>query len=206
MDIHHTSEKEREIFKISQPPSILAVAFTVLPLLVVTGVAWVMLASNVSLILLALLGAVLASSIALAMISMRLIGPVTLTLDRNGLEMERLLERKRFDWRDIAELRLVAAGGSFADDPAADGMKRVGIGVYLLASQVPGEAEIEADAIIVTTSSSQVISLQSLLTTILQYKMRAMSGGAAPTQRRMGPVQKPVAEFRRRPRVSNPAA
>jgi hypothetical protein len=205
MNIEHVKDAKVETVTISQRPTALMIIFVVLPVLIMLQVSSIALSRGLPLPLMVLLIAVMASSIALAGASLELIMPVTLILNRQGLIVRRLLGAKLYGWSDIGDMRLVAANGQLSDDPQADGLKQVGIGLFLRSNQRSGnakpaaDARRDADSIIVSCASSHALKLQELIETLIAFQRKALDGGVAQPKRISGAL-KPTGEFRRKPR------
>ena len=119
-----------ETIALSRRPSIVATVVIVMGVLLVLQVIIVLLSHGVSLPLMGLLLITAGSAGWLAILALNAIMPITVTMNRDGLTIARMLGDDTYPWSDILAAKVVPSSGLLSDDPRAEPSGRLASGCF----------------------------------------------------------------------------
>ncbi len=187
-----------ETIELSRLPSLVATVVIVMGVLLVLQVIIVLLSHGVSLPLMGLLLITAGSAGWLAILALNAIMPITVTMNRDGLTIARMLGDETYPWSDILAAKVVPSSGLLSDDPRSEPSGRLGVGLFLKSRKTPRQHELDADVIVFGTPDTHVDNLIRLMDHIDEFRKTIGSGLADPLRRirKAAPIAAP-SSFRR---------
>lgn len=198
MEMNFEREGGVETIALSRQPSLVATVVIAIGVLLVLQVLIVLLSQNVSLVLLGLLLITAVSAGWLAVLALDAIMPITVTMNKDGLTIARMLGDETHAWADLIAVKVVPSSGLLSDDPGAETSGRLGVGLFLKSRKLPRQHELDADVIVFGAPDTDVDKLITVVNHIGEFKKTIGSGLADPSRRirKAAPIAAP-SSFRR---------
>ncbi len=187
-----------ETIELSRRPSTVATVVIAMGVLLFLQVVIVLLSHSVSPTLMGLLLIAAGSAGWLAILALDAIMPITVTMNKDGLTIARLLGDTTHPWSDIVVAKVVPSSGLLSDDPRSEPSGRLGVGLFLKSRKVPRQHDLDADVIVFGAPDTHVDDLIRLLNHIDDFRKTIGSGLADPLRRirKAAPIAAP-SSFRR---------
>ena len=170
MEMNFEREGGVETIALSRQPSLVATVVIAIGVLLVLQVLIVLLSQNVSLVLLGLLSITAVSAGWLAVLALDAIMPITVTMDKDGLTIARMLGDETHAWADLIAVKVVPSSGLLSDDPCAETSGRLGVGLFLKSRKLPRQHELDADVIVFGAPDTDVDKLITVVNHIGEFK------------------------------------
>jgi len=142
------------------------------------------------------LGAVVATSGVMAMLTLRHMGETTINFGPSALEVNNASGTAAYPWGKIAAVRVIGATGSISDDPMTPPEKRIGLAVFLKTGKDDDDRSDagQADFIIAAgtqdADGDQFVSISQSITKAIRSRQRQTAsrpaGEANAGRRRIG--------------------
>ena len=126
----------------------LAYVLIALPAIIIALVLATAALTKPPLPLLGLLVVVGACCGALAFVASQHVSGTKLVADADGLILKRMFGEQRYNWEQVEGMKLLAATGTFSDDPFTEVNDRIGIGLFLRGEDRIRENEFDADVML----------------------------------------------------------
>jgi hypothetical protein len=187
-----------ETIELSRRPSTVSIVVTIMGALLVLQVGLVFATREVALPLMMLVSIAACSAGWLAILALESMLPVSVTMDKDGINISRMLGDVKFPWVDVTGAKIVHSGGMLSDDTKSAPSGRLAVGLFLKSRKTPRAHELDADFVIFGASAEHAELLLRLVERIADFKATIGSGLADPTRRirKAAPIQQPAA-FRR---------
>lgn len=158
----------------------LAYVLAGLPLVIITATLVTAALNQPPLPLLGLFLAVVASCSALALAAGQTVMGTKLTADRDGLQLKKFLDEQRYNWDQVEDVKVLAATGTFADDPFTEVNERIGIGLFLRGTDRVREHEFDADVILCAGTKEEAATLVKVVEKLQGFQKRLNAPMARP--------------------------
>ncbi len=184
-----------ETIELSRQPSTVATVVIAMGVLLFLQVLIVLLSHSISWILMALLLFAAGSAGWLAVLALDAIMPITVTMNKDGLTIARMLGDTTYPWLEIAAAKVVPSAGLLSDDPRSEPSGRLGVGLFLKSRKIPRLHELDADVMVFGAPDTHVNDLINLTNHIVEFKNTVGAGLADPSRRirKAAPIAAPTA-------------
>ncbi len=198
MDMNFERAGSVETIKLSRRPSTVAMVVIAMGALLVLQVAMVLASRSVTLLLMGLLVIAAGSAGWLAIIALDAIMPITVTMNKDGITVARMLGEATYPWLDVVDAKVVPSSGMLSDDPQAEPSGRLGVGLFLKSRKTPRLHALDADVMVFGAPDTDVNDLIKLTDRITDFKKTIGAGLPDPSRRirKAAPIATP-ATFRR---------
>jgi hypothetical protein len=198
MDINFERAAGVETIELSRRPTTVSLVVALMALLLVMQIGIVFATHTVAWPLIVMLTVSGGSAAWLGLIALESIMATTVTLTKDGITVARLLGETKFEWPDVAAIKLIPSGGMLSDDPKAEPSGRLAVGIFSRSRKTPRLHELDADFVIYGASESYINSLVKLIDRITDFQSTVGAGLPDRTNRirKAAPIT-PPSTFRR---------
>lgn len=201
MNVDRTVDGDVQTYSVDKGIRPVPFALAFLAFATILQIAMLFAFETVKLPLVVLLATVVVSCAMLVASTLDEMTSAQITLDRNGLSWRSLLKRRSVEWRQITDVELIDAGGSFSTTSLTSGVSSVGVAVTLMSDR-PGQPEEQTT--VVSGSPEITEDLVRLVEEIKAARRQTAVSAPANSRRIAKPIQ-PKGEFRRRPSAGQTA-
>lgn len=198
MNIEKTVKGDVSTFTISKGARPVPYALCFLALATILQTVNLIVTEELKLTLVILLVCVAGSCVALAAVTLDEVASAEVAMDEQEIRWKSLLTSRSAQWREVTDVALVDAGGSFSSTSLVGGISSIGVALTLM-SPKPGQPEEQQ--IIMAGTADIAEDLMRVVESIKAARRQTMIPQANNPRRIAKPVT-PKGEFRRRPTSS----
>ena len=152
-------------------PNVIVMGFVLLPATIIGAIATTVTAESLAtpalLVLLILVGI---SQVALIYLALQHFFSASLSMNSEGLTINRFANSETYAWRDVASIDVIPATGTLLDNPFCALEQRVGVGLTMRNSVQSSKEAPNADVIIAACDATHTIRMMQLAERIQQFR------------------------------------